>query len=59
MPRTQFDASCFQLVQQNYTKSELLNFMRLQESNLAKHGRKIYAPIFKGKHLIGQTVTNP
>ena len=59
MPCTRFDAPCFQLVQQSYTKSELLFTMRLLESNIAKHGRKIYAPIFKGKYFIGQTVTNP
>ena len=30
-----FDARCFQLVQQSYTKSELLVIMRLLESNIA------------------------
>ena len=59
MPGTRFDAPCFQLVQQSYTKSELLVIMRLLESNIDEHGRKTYAPIFKGKHLIGLTVTNP
>ena len=59
MPCTRFDALCFQLVQESYTKSELLVIMRLLESNIDEHGRKTYAPIFKGKHLIGLTVTNP
>ena len=54
MPCTQFDAPCFQLVQQNYTKLELLVIMRLLESNIAYHQRKTYAPNFKGKHLIGE-----
>ena len=39
---SRFDALCFQLVQQSYTKSELLVIMRLLESSIAKHGRKIY-----------------
>ena len=33
--------------------------MRLLESNIAYHERKIYASNFKSKHLIEETVTNP
>ena len=35
MPCTRFDTPCLQLVQQSYTKSELLVIMRLLESNMA------------------------
>ena len=47
------------VVQQSYNKLELPAIIRLLESNIGKHGRKIYTPIFKGKNLIGQAVTNP
>ena len=47
------------VVQQSYNKLELPAIMRLLESNIGKHGRKIYTPIFKGRYLIGQAVTNP
>ena len=35
MPCTLLDAPSFQLVQQKYTKSEVLDIMRLLESNIA------------------------
>ena len=42
MPCAQFETLCWQLVEQSYTKSELLVSMRLLESNTFKHRRKIY-----------------